>query len=143
MDRERLSRRLEEVCFVIAKAGPRRLRPIDDTTSHSPFPYDPHFMEKLRPDQVPRFLGCLTKPQGMEKKDVSLDTLCAIQDRVDPKKVEAIRNANVPEEPVVIRTDGRNYIIDGHHRATAAYLNGAEKMPVRFKDLTEEDRALK
>lgn len=139
----RLEDKLEQVLFIIAKAGARRLRPIDDKTSHSPFPYDPHFLEKLRPDQVPRFLGCLTKPQGLETVTMPLDQLVAIQDRVDTKKVDAIREANVPEEPVVIRTDGRNYIIDGHHRASASYLNGADKIKVKFKDLTEEDRALK
>lgn len=138
-----IDRRLIHVAYAIVKSASRRLRPIDDATAHSPFPYDPHFMENLRPDQVPRFLGCLTSPQKLESKTVQLSSLVAIQDRVDPKKVEAIRGANVPAEPTVVRMHGRNYVIDGHHRASAAYLDGATEIQVKYKDLTAEDRALK
>lgn len=121
----------------------RKLHPMDADNSHTPFPFDIHFMSHLRTDQVPRFLGALTHPQKLPRKTVRLDTLCAIQNRVDTKKVEAIREKGVKEAPTVVRMNNRDYLIDGHHRATAAWLDGDEKIEVGYKDLTEVDNSVK
>lgn len=126
----------------IAKSD-RKLTPMDDENSHTPFPFDIHFMSHLRTDQVPRFLGALTHPQKLPLKTVRLDSLCAIQNRVNTKKVEAIRDKGVDENPVVVHMENRDYLIDGHHRATAEWLNGEEKTTVHYKDLTEVDNSVK
>jgi hypothetical protein len=62
----------------------------DSTTAKSPFLYDPNALGSLRPDQVPRFFGALTDSDRLPTKEVKLDELHAMQDRVDPVKVEAI-----------------------------------------------------
>ena len=127
----------------IAKAEPLRLKPIDDSYSHSPFPYDPQAFDKLRPDQVPRFLGALTNPERLEKREVKLSDLIAMQNRVDHGKVEAVRQRKGDKSPVVVRNEGRNYIADGHHRLSAAYLNGEKSHECSFLDLSKIDQAVK
>lgn len=119
------------------------LRAIDSENSHTPFPYDVHALGHLRSDQVPRFLGSLTHPEDLKVKTLPLSDLVAIQDRVNTKKVEAIREAGVTECPVVVRMNDRNYLIDGHHRATAEYLNGKNKIKCRYNDLTKIDNSVK
>lgn len=124
--------------------APRTLKPYDENTAHSPFPYDPAALANLRSDQKPRFFGALTDPQNLEDKTVRLATLTATQNRVDPIKVEAMRGgAASDKKPVVARMNGRNYIVDGHHRLSAAYLDGDATADVKFKDLTPVDNALK
>lgn len=121
----------------------RELVPMDQKNSHSPFPHDSEFFRNLRPDQVPRFLRALTHPEELPTRTMSLDALVAIQNRVDTKKVEAIREKGVTEEPVVCRIKDINYLSDGHHRATASWLNGENSIKVRYKDLTKVDNSVK
>lgn len=100
-----------------AGAGPRILKPMaDGRTAHSPFPYDAGALANLREDQVPRFFGALTDQDRLPLKTVALDSLTAMQNRVDPAKVEAMRGGKVGKPALVIRSHGRNYIADGHHR---------------------------
>lgn len=123
----------------------RELQPnTDGATAKSPFLYDPNVLGSLRPDQVPRFFGTLTDSDKLDVKEVALSSLYAMQDRVDPTKVEALRgNTAAGKHPVVIRHEGRDYIADGHHRLTAAWLDGVETMEVRYKDLEPVSNALK
>jgi hypothetical protein len=123
--------------------APRVLKPIDDAVAHSPFPHDPQAMDKLRPDQVPRFLGAITDPSGLETKTVRLTGLTAMQNRVDPAKVQAARERQGDKPAVVVRHSGRNYIADGHHRLSAAWLNGESTAEVKYLDLTPVDNAVK
>lgn len=126
--------------------GLRALKPSDDgETAHSPFPHDPNALGAMRQDQVPRFFGALTDPAKLPTQNMKLSDLTAMQDRVDPKKVEAMRGeaGAKAKPPVVVGMGGKNYIADGHHRASAAYLDGKDEMPVKFKDLNERTNALK
>lgn len=129
----------------VEKKAPRKLKPLDDTTAHSPFPYDANALANLRSDQKPRFFGVLTDSQSLEDKTVRLADLTAMQNRVDPAKVEAMRGGKVSSDkkPVVVRMDGRNYIADGHHRLSADWLDGKTSADVKFKDLSPVDNALK
>ena len=126
-----------------ADVGKRSLQPHDASTCKSPFPYDPNALASLRPDQVPRFFGCLTDGDRLPLADVMLDGLTAMQDRVDPAKVAAIGDRAGGKPAVVVGMNGKNYIADGHHRLTADWLAGKESAQVRYKDLEPVDNALK
>jgi len=147
-DRKRQRRKWTEKSFwsEIGKlALTRQLRMIDGENAHSPFPYDANAMGDLRPDQVPRFLGAITNPENLETRDVSLNDLTAMQNRVHAGKVEAIRQSGDTggKPAVVVRNNGRNYIADGHHRLAADWLHGKKTATVAFKDLTPVDQAVK
>lgn len=132
---------------------PRTLKPMDGDMAFSPFSHDPQAMDKLRPDQVPRFLGALTDSSNLETRAVRLNSLHAIQNRVDPAKVEAFRAgvsdssegppAPQPPKPLVVRHAGKNFIADGHHRLAAQWLNGENTADVKFLDLSPVDSAVK
>lgn len=123
----------------------RGLRPIDDRIAASPFPYDQDAMGKLRPDQVPRYLGAITNPAALESRSMRLSSLVASQDRVDQEKVGALMAAGKVDgpPPVIVRYNSRNYIGDGHHRLTAAWMNGENMADVKFLDISAKDNALK
>lgn len=132
---------------VIAEApvAKRNLQPnVDGATAKSPFVYDPNALGSLRPDQVPRFFGALTDGEKLPSKEVKLDDLHAMQDRVDPVKVAAIgEHGTGGKLAVVVRHNGKHYIADGHHRLAADWLAGKDTADVRFKDLEPVDQALK
>ena len=94
---------------------------------------------------MPRFFGALTDADKLPTAHVDIGSLHAMQDRVDPAKVAAIgaSDATSAKRPVVVRHDGKNYIADGHHRLAAAWLAGADKADVAFKDLEPVSDALK
>ena len=124
----------------------RALKPTDDgETAHTPFPYDANALANIRNDQTPRFFGALTDPGKLPTKSMKFSDLTAMQDRVDPKKVDAMRGdaGDKAKPPVVVGMNGRHYIADGHHRATAAFLDGKDEIPVKYKDLEGRSRALK
>lgn len=121
----------------------RRLVRHDETTAKVPFPYDASALAELRPDQMPRFLGALTDPDRLEMREIPLASLTAIQNRVDPAKVEAMR-AGMPGKPAIVaRVGARHLILDGHHRLVAEWLNGKDTVQVRYKDLTPFSNAMK
>lgn len=117
----------------------RKLRLISNGMAHTPFRYDSRFFGHLlrRSEIVPTFLGMLTDPERNPLRVVTMSSLWAIQEEVDPKKVEAIRAAHVLEHPAVAHIDGENYIVDGHHRASADWLDGHRKIMVHYRDLSE------
>lgn len=123
----------------------RDLQPHDAETAKSPFLYDPNALASLRPDQVPRFFGALTDSDKLPDDEVDLADLHAMQDRVDPKKVQAIADAGDKggKLPVVVRHNGKHYIADGHHRLAAAWLNGEDSAQVKIKDLEPVSNSLK
>jgi hypothetical protein len=127
----------------------RKLKPIDDEVAHTPFSWDAQALDKLRPDQTPRFFGAMTDPEGCETRTVRLNNLHAMQNRVNSAKAEAMR-AQLAEGkslgdklPVVVRYSGKNYIGDGHHRLAAQWLNGENTAEVAYKDLSSFDNAVK
>lgn len=128
-----------------APAPPRTLQPIDDKTSYPPFPYDQTVFARLRPDQVPRFLGVLTNPERWPLQTVKLSDLLAMQNRVDTAKVQAkVQNGGGGHEPIVVALEpGRLHIADGHHDLAAAWLRGEDEKAVRFADLTAVTNVLK
>ena len=121
----------------------KALKERPDGMAHSPFPHDAHALANLRPDQVPRFLGALTDQDSLPVKSVRLDGLVAMQDRVDPEKVESMRGAPPDKLPLVVQNGRRKIVADGHHRLTAMHLDGRKTAQVRFADITAEDSAVK
>jgi hypothetical protein len=112
----------------------------DKDYARSPFPYDKHFFDELRKDQVPRFLRCVSDPWKLPVQFMALDKLVALQNRVKIEKVEAIRDNPCPNLPVVvrIRKDGPDWIADGLHRLSADWLDHRDPTPVRYADLSEK-----
>lgn len=122
------------------------LKPLDDDTVHTPFLYDAHAFDRLREDQKPRFLGAVSSPGRLPLRTIYLDDVVAVQNRIDPAKIEAMRGARTMvgrRKPVVTRFADRDYIADGHHRLTAAMLDGQKEFEVHYLDLTRESNALK
>jgi len=76
--------------------------------------------------------------QDSEIKDVKIEDLTASQNKLKKKRVdEFIRTQGAPEEghralPNVYAIDGRNVIVDGHHRLAALWLLGAEVANIWF-----------
>jgi hypothetical protein len=134
---------------VVISTIKRDLRRHDETTHKVPFAYDGAALSRLRPDQVPRFLGALTNPDRLPIKTVRLDQLVAMQNRVDGAKVRDMASADVvyhddeADLPVVVHIDGRLYIADGHHRLAADWMRGLEVTRVRYKDLRAMSNAMK
>jgi hypothetical protein len=124
---------------------PRVLRPLDDQTAHSPFPYDPNFLASLRSDQKPRYYGALTDRSQLPDKTFDLAQLVATQNRVDPGKVQSMADSGVvaATPPLVGRHNGRDYILDGHHRLAADWLKGGDQAQAKFVDLSEISNAVK
>lgn len=122
----------------------RSLVMMDDNHAHSPFPYDKRFFDKLRPDQVPRFLRCITDPWKLPTRWMNLKELSALQDRVDVNKVEAIRNTSGLKAPVVvrIRKHGHDTIADGLHRSTADWLEHRDQIAVFYCDLSQKEETV-
>lgn len=139
------SRAFASAWAAVEKIAKRELKPHDEETAKTPFVYDVNALGSLRPDQVPRFFGALTDSNKLPEAEVPMDSLVAMQDRVDPKKVEAIRSSDSAggKLPVVVQHNGKNYIADGHHRLAAQWLDGEEKAKVRVKDLEPVSNALK
>lgn len=123
----------------------RMLHPNDEKTAKTPFKYDVNALGSLRPDQVPRFLGALTDSDKEDDAEMPLADLVAMQDRVDPDKVEAMRGRDRTKgkKALVIRHGGQNLIADGHHRLAADWMDGHDKAQVKFKDITDVSTALK
>lgn len=129
--------------WVFSKAAALRPMENDPSVAHSPFPYDPNALANMREDQVPRFFGALTEQDRLPLATVPLSDLTAMQNRVDPAKVQAMRGGVVTKPALVIAAHGRNYIADGHHRLSADYLDGKPSAQVRYLDLNGRSNALK
>ena len=128
----------------ISGGAGRALTQNDDGTAGIPFPYAPGILGTLEEDQIPRFYAALTDAGSLPVVKLPLASLNAMQNRVDPAKVSGIRQSGKGSPPIVVRLrDGAYYIADGHHRAVAAWLDGAEEIECRFKDLQPVTNALK
>ena len=131
-----------------ASSGLPHLKPMDQDNSFTPFPFDPNALAHIRPDQTPRFYSALTDSDKLPRHVLPLNSLVATQNRVSTSKTQAIAAGGGTagaggKAPVVARMQGRNYIIDGHHRAAADYLNGAENVTAHYIDLEPHSNALK
>jgi hypothetical protein len=127
------------------KRSSKPLQAADDGLAENPFPYDPAGLGEIRPDQVPRLLRALTHPDDLQTRTLPFANLTALQDRVDPGKVEAIRQGeHKPQhDPVVVRFSDKNWIVDGDHHLVAQLLDGADSAKVRFVDISPKTEALK
>lgn len=123
----------------------RRLIRHDGKTAKTPFQYHGSALAQIRPDQVPRVLAALTEADDLELKELELDALTAAQNRVDPDKVTAIAGSARFKKPAVVVHigNGRNLIVDGHHRLAAEWLKGSTAAIVRYKDVGRMSNALK
>lgn len=125
----------------------RALKPMDGEgkIAHTPFPHDAIGFSHLRQDQIPRFLGAVSDPGRLPIRTVDLHSLTALQDRVDPAKVQAMRGGALRgrTKPAVTRFADRDYIADGHHRLSAEWLDGKDRAEVHYLDLTAVSQALK
>jgi len=127
--------------------GGRKLEPFARGYAKNPFPVHREAMGQIRPDQVPRFLEALTHPDRLDKRKMKFSELTAIQDRVDPHKVQAIREkSHKPKHPpIVVRfgTPARNYIVDGDHHLASKWLDGKDRAKVLFLNITPRTEAMK
>jgi hypothetical protein len=123
----------------------RRLVRHDDKTAKTPFQYHGSALAQVRPDQVPRVLAALTESDELPTKELPFDALTAAQNRVDPDKVNAIAASGRFKKPAVVVHvgNGRNLILDGHHRLAAEWLLGRSTAVVRYKDVGRLSNALK
>lgn len=113
--------------------------------SRVPFRYDGQILGVLREDQIPRFFGALTDSQSLPVAEFPFATLTALQDRVSTEKVEAIGNSSdrSGKRPLVVVSNGRAYLADGHHRAAAQWLSGNDTIKAHYKDISPIDNAVK
>lgn len=116
----------------------RTLTPIDAEHSAIPFNYDGQILGSLREDQVPRFFGALTDTQSLPVMPFNVNALTAMQNRVSTGKVDAIRASadKSGKKPLVVIHNGKSYIADGHHRATAQWLDGADQLEAHYADIS-------
>jgi hypothetical protein len=116
----------------------RTLTPIDTEHSAIPFNYDGNVLGSLREDQVPRFFGALTDTQSLPTMPFAMNALTAMQNRVSNGKVDAIRASadSTGKKPLVVIHNGKSYIADGHHRAAAQWLDGADTLEAHFADIS-------
>lgn len=116
-----------------------QLMPLDADASwaKTPFPWDHNALMRIRPEQMKPFLGALTNQDALPVKTVHMKTVVALQDRVNPDKVQSMVDDEPDDLPLVVRLGGRNVIADGHHRMTARSLMGRKTAQVRFMNLDE------
>lgn len=108
-----------------------------DGTASVPYAYDPVFFAHLRPDQVPKFLSAITHPEDLPEETLPLNSLTAIQNRINTETVAHYVEDPTYDPPVIIRLEGgRNYIGDGHDRLASAYLRGDDTAKVKVRDLS-------
>jgi len=132
------------------QSATRHLRPHEDGGAYSPFPHDPNAMNNLHPEQMRRFLDALTDQDSLPDRRVGMNTLVALQPRVDPDKVDSMGRMLLDgkvqkmdlKKPLVVRASGKNYLADGHHRAAAHWLAGAKAIDCKFADLSGDDEEL-
>ncbi len=120
----------------------RHLKPHKDGGAHSPFPYDPQAMDKIPPEQQRRFLSALTDQDSLPQRKVPIKSLVSIQPRVSPEKIDSIRENGADKLPLVVRHDGKNYVADGTHRATASWLDGENTIDCKYCVLSGEDESI-
>lgn len=123
----------------------RSLTPIDEQHSSTPFAYEGNVLGTLTESMVPRFFGALTDTEKLPTKKFKFSDLTAMQNRVNHNKVTAILNtiSKAMKKPLVVCLNGKCYIADGHHRATAHWLAGDDEIEAHFKDLDEMTDAVK
>jgi len=68
-------------------------------------------------------------------KTLQLADLTPTQETVLRYRVEGIIKAHVEKSALVVRKDGVNLVLDGHHRLTADYLRGRKNVEVDFSNL--------
>ena len=105
------------------------------TPTAPPFPTDLGFMSRLSGPQVPSFLWALTHRDDLPKAKVPMDSLVAIQDRVNPADVARDEEEPPTQRPTIVRLHGTNYIADGHDRLSARLLAGKKNAKVRLHDI--------
>lgn len=133
-----------EALSVLSKAmttinAPLQLQPLNAEWAKSPFPWDQNALASMKPDEMKPFLGALTDPDKLPVKTVLLRTVSALQDRVDPVRVQSMVESEPDDLPVVIRLNERKIIADGHHRMTARWLQGRKTAQVRYLDLNPQN----
>jgi len=132
------------VHMVSGNSGQRRLTRYDAKNAKTPFQYDRNAFAGIRPDQMPRFLSALTDQDDLPTREMRFDQLSALQNRVDPQKVNEIaRSGRFKKRPVVVRNGQINLIADGHHRAAAAWILGSNSIRVAYKDITRFSNTMK
>ena len=105
------------------------------TPAAPPFPTDLGFMSRLSGPQVPSFLWALTHRDQLPKAKVPMDSLVAIQDRINPADVARDEEEPPTQRPTIVRLHGTNYIADGHDRLSARLLGGKKNAKVRLHDI--------
>lgn len=117
-----------------------------DGTVRVPFPTVPHdeYKQAIQGKGIPK--RALEAPTQI----VPLNSLTGIQRTVNSERLSGYLAGDVKSEgraphsgmpkdlPVVVKMNGKLFLHDGHHRATAALLKGADSIRARVVDLDKE-----
>jgi hypothetical protein len=124
--------KLFEIAEVKMRARPMVSRGFDDLEYETPFPIE-YLVDKLEL-LYPMIKNRLQKAPI---EQVKLDSLTAVQSRVHKDTVTKYKKSST--EPILVaRINGKNYIMDGTHRAAAAWAMRKKEIDARFleyKDL--------
>ena len=143
----------------IVGVGGRRLEPFDAGTFFVPMKYDPSALSYLRDDQVPRFLDAITHPDELQITTIPIADLVAVKGRVSRETIQKhldkmaeeksvlrgqrpdsrIEGVDDLDPPVVVFMNGTFYLVDGHDRTVAMWLDGIDMIDVAFVNLEAYD----
>jgi hypothetical protein len=104
----------------------------------NPLPYDVDAWTQLHVGKTQRENQALMERRRAAEKnavvvDAPIGALTAIEDKVGKRALTTPST----EVPYVEYANGKYYIVDGNHRVVAAYLRGAQSIPVRLANLEE------
>jgi len=104
----------------------------------NPLPYDVDAWTQLHVGKTQRENQALMERRRAAEKnavvvDAPIGALTAIEDKVGKRALTSPST----DVPYVEYANGKYYIVDGNHRVVAAYLRGAQSIPVRLANLEE------
>lgn len=81
--------------------------------------------------------------KGPTDEDLPIDSLIPLQNTVFKDKVEAIRSEGMYRNPIdVFRYQGKNYVMDGHHRLAVWSMDQHDTIPAHIYQIPGDKRDL-
>jgi hypothetical protein len=111
------------------------LSAINDKTAKLPFPIEMVNFGSLPYKQLQFLAKALLAPSTIPTQIVSLANLIGTNEIIDLDVLSNTIESNSSATPIVIRLNNKEYILQGHHNLTAAFLRKEEKVAVKVIDL--------